>query len=349
MPMLPLPDPAISAPPPQDVYDEITTALRTRRYSARTIEAYIGWTQRYVRFHGLRHPRDLDATHVRRFLSYLAEDRKVSASTQNQAMAALLFVYNEVLSTPMGAPQGIVPAKRSRHVPTVLSKIEVQLVLEQMQGANWLMSSLLYGAGLRVGEVVALRVKDVQLERLELIIRAGKGAKDRRSTLPQQLLLPLRQQIAAVDRLLQRDIAAGHAGVALPDAYARKSPQAAHSLGWQWLFPARRTFVEPRTRLIRRHHVDPSVLQREVQDAARAAKVGPRVTCHTFRHSFATHLLEAGYDIRTVQELLGHSDVSTTMIYTHVLNQGALGVRSPLDSPVFTQDNAIRPRRGPAG
>ncbi len=347
--MLQLPDPDRGAAPAPGILDEIATAMRTKRYSPRTIESYTAWTQRFVRFHGLRHPRALDAPHVKRFLSYLAEDRRVSASTQNQAMAALLFVYNEVLGITMGAPEGIAPAKRSKHVPNVLSVAEVQQVLSGMTGARWLMASLLYGSGLRVGEVVTVRVKDVHLERFELTVRGGKGAKDRRTMIPQSLIAPIRKQMDAVERLMRRDRAAGYAGVALPDAFGRKSPGASYALGWQWLFPASRTYVDRETKRIHRHHADPSMVQREVQEAARAAQIGSRVTCHTFRHSFATHLLESGYDIRTVQELLGHSDVSTTMIYTHVLNKGALGVRSPLDTASFSQDNAVRRSRGKRG
>jgi integron integrase len=305
--------------------------------------------QRFIRFHGQRHPSELDAEHVKRFLSFLAEDRRVSAGTQNQAMSALLFLYRELLGVPMGAPQGIQPAKRSAYVPTVLSRAEVAEVLRHLRGAHWLMASLMYGSGLRVSEVVALRVKDIHLERGELAVRAGKGGRDRRTMIPQALFAPLRQQIGAVASLLVRDRAAGHGGVVLPDAFARKSPSAAYALGWQWLFPARRTYLEVPGRVVRRHHSDPSQLQREVQAAARAAQLGVRVTCHTFRHSFATHLLEGGYDIRTVQELLGHRDVSTTMIYTHVLNKGGLGVRSPLDIPAGLPGEfrgAGRPRAG---
>jgi integron integrase len=330
------------------ILQELASALRTRHYSNRTIEVYSRWVKRYIQFHGLRHPGELDATHMRRFLTYLAEDRRVSASTQNQALAALLFLYREVLGTPMGPPEGILPAKRSHHVPTVLSRAAVQQVLEQLRGAPWLMASLLYGSGLRVAEVAALRVKDVDLERLEITVRAGKGARDRRTMLPATLVPHLQRQIASVRRLLERDKAAGYAGVALPDAMARKSKRAAFDLGWQWLFPASRTYLDGGSRTIRRHHVDPSVLQRAVGAASRAAGIGERVTCHTFRHSFATHLLEAGYDIRTVQELLGHQDVSTTMIYTHVLNRGGLGVRSPLDFGRITasslQENTARRR-----
>jgi integron integrase len=338
MPMLPLPpeDP----PAPRSLIDELRAVLHTKRYSPRTIQSYTQWVMRYVRFHGLRHPSTLDASHVKRFLTYLAEDRRVSASTQNQAMAALLFLYRELLETPMGVPQGVAPAKRSAHVPTVLSRDEVAAVLSHLGGASWLMASLLYGSGLRVSEVVSLRVKDVSFERGELTVRAGKGGRDRRTTLPRQLLPHLKRQVSAVQLLLARDRAAGYAGVVLPDAYGRKAPSAAYALGWQWLFPARRGYVEPTTRALRRHHSDPSLLQRAVQAAGRAAQLRVRVTCHTFRHSFATHLLESGYDIRTVQELLGHRDVSTTMIYTHVLNAGGLGVRSPLDTLAGSQDNA---------
>lgn len=342
--MFPLPqdDP----PRPPSVLEALATALRLKRYSQRTIDVYSSWVQRYVRFHGLRHPSELQASHIKRFLTHLSEDRRVSASTQNQALAALLFLYREVLRQPMGPPEGLSPAKRGRHLPTVLSVAEVQLVLGMLSGVQWLMASLLYGSGLRVGEVVSLRVKDVHLERREIVVRGGKGAKDRRTMIPGQLIVPLRQQIVAVDRLRRRDQSAGHAGVQLPDAFARKSSGAQWALAWQWLFPARRVYVEAETKLVRRHHTDASLVQRAVTDAARAAQIGRRVTCHTFRHSFATHLIEAGYDIRTVQELLGHQDVSTTMIYTHVLNKGALGVRSPLDNAVFSQDNADGARRG---
>lgn len=311
--------------------DEIADVLRTRRYSPRTIEAYAMWTKRFVRFHGLRHPRDLDAKHVRDYLSYLANERRVSASTQNQAMAALLFVYRDVLGIAMGPPQGIEPAKRSMHVPTVLAPEQVNAVLDAMRGTPRLMAALLYGSGLRVSECCRLRVKDLDLVRGEVTVRGGKGARDRRTMLPASLADALESHLGRVKRLHDRDVAAGGGRVPLPDAMAVKSPNAARHLSWQWVFPARRRYVEQGTREMRRHHVDVSVLQRAVSDAARDAGLRQRVTCHTFRHSFATHLLESGYDIRTVQELLGHQDVSTTMIYTHVLNRGGLGVRSPLD------------------
>lgn len=318
--------------PPTRLMDQFRDLLRIRRYSPRTVVAYSAWVRRYVHFHDLRHPRELDAGAIRDFLSHLSRARGgVSASTQNQALAALLFLYREVLGIPMGPPQGIQPAKRSHHVPTVLTPSEVTRVLRAMDGAPRLMASLLYGSGLRLTECCTLRVKDLDLERGEITIRAGKGGRDRRTMLPAALIPELRVHLAKAQRLHDRDLQSGYGTVALPDALERKFPAAAREFAWQWVFPAARRYVEPTTRIVRRHHVDPSLLQRAVTSAARALALNQRVTCHTFRHSFATHLMEAGYDIRTVQELLGHRDVSTTMIYTHVLNRGGLGVRSPLD------------------
>lgn len=340
--------PTVRAP---RLLDQLADVLRTRRYSARTVEVYSQWVRRYVRFHGTRHPRELDAAHVRAFLTHLARHSRVAASTQNQAMAAILFLYREVLGIPMGPPQGVEPAKRSHHIPTVLSIEEVARVLDAIPGVQHLMASLLYGSGLRVAECCSLRVKDLDLTRGEVIVRAGKGGRDRRTMLPAALNPLLKSQLAKVQRLHHRDLRAGHGHVVLPDALERKLPHAAGEFAWQWVFPAARLYVESDTGIIRRHHVHPSVLQRAVTDAVRSTGIGQRVTCHTFRHSFATHLLEAGYDIRTVQELLGHRDVSTTMIYTHVLNRGGLGVESPLDASRITlqrsQDKtgAERPRR----
>ncbi len=302
-----------------------------RRYSPRTIAVYASWVRRYVLFHDRKHPRDLDAAAVRDFLSHLSRARGgVSASTQNQALAALLFLYREVLGIPMGPPQGIHPAKRSHHVPTVLSPSEVTRVLGAMDGVPHLMASLLYGSGLRLSECCTLRVKDIDLSRGEITVRGGKGGRDRRTMLPSALVPALRVHLAKVQRLHDRDLLAGYGAVVLPDALERKFPVAAREFAWQWVFPAARRYMEPETRAVRRHHVDPSLLQRAVSAAARSLALTQRVSCHTFRHSFA-NLMEADYDIRTVQELLGHRDVSTTMIYTHVLNRGGLGVRSPLD------------------
>lgn len=317
---------------PPRLLDQLADLLRTRRYSPRTVEAYTKWVKRFVRHHGLRHPATLDAHHVSAFLSHLALEQGVSAATQNQAMAALLFLYREVLATPMGAPQGIEPAKRPHRMPTVLDQSQVRRVLDELQGVPQLVASLLYGSGLRISEACSLRVKDLDLARGEIHVRAGKGQRDRRTMLPSTLIPALERHLARVKRLHDRDLRAGSGAVVLPDALARKMPAAATDFSWQWAFPAARRYLEPGTRAMRRHHVHQTLIQREVANAARAAGLTQRVSCHTFRHSFATHLLESGYDIRTVQELLGHRDVSTTMIYTHVLNRGGLGVRSPLDA-----------------
>lgn len=310
----------------------LTDRLLARRYSARTIEAYTSWVRRYVRFHGRRHPRSLGEPAVRAFLTHLARDGGVSASTQNQALAALLFLYRHVLDMPMAAPSGTLQAKRPVRLPVVLTRAEAQQVLASLDGVPQLVARLLYGAGLRLLEGCAVRVKDLDLARGELMVRSGKGQKDRRTVLPQSMLAPLTAHLARVRVQHERDVRSGAGFVALPDALRRKlGAGAARSWPWQWVFPARTVYRDVATGEQRRHHVHESVLQRAVPAAARAAGLSKRVTCHTFRHSFATHLLEAGYDIRTVQELLGHRDVRTTMVYTHVLNRGGLGVRSPLD------------------
>jgi integron integrase len=306
--------------------------LLARRYSTRTVEAYASWVRRYVRFHRPQHPRVLGEPAVRAFLTHLARDRGVSASTQNQALAALLFLYRHVLESPIAAPSGVLQAKRPVRLPVVLTRDEARLVLEAMDGVPRLVASVLYGGGLRLLEGCAVRVKDLDLERGELTIRSGKGQKDRRTVLPRALVVPLTQHLERVRTRHARDVQAGAGFVVLPDALRRKlGAGAARSWPWQWVFPARTVYRDVASGERRRHHVHESVLQRAVPAAARAAGLSKRVTCHTFRHSFATHLLESGYDIRTVQELLGHRDVRTTMVYTHVLNRGGLGVRSPLD------------------
>ena len=265
------------------------------------------------------------------FLSHLATDRQVAASTQNQALAALLFLYREVLELSVGWLDGMVRAKRPGRRPTVMSREEVRRVLAAMQGTPRLVAMVLYGSGLRLAEACSLRIKDVDLDRGELVVRRGKGGRDRLTMLPASLVPLLAEQVQRVQALHRRDRAAGRGSVALPDALARKMPSAVFHWRWQWLFPATRFYREEASARLVRHHLHESVIQKAVANAAQAARVAKRVTCHTFRHSFATHLLEAGYDIRTVQELLGHRDVSTTMIYTHVLNKGGRGVRSPLD------------------
>lgn len=311
--------------------DQVRAAIRVRGYSRRTETAYVGWIRRFVRFHGLRHPRELGEADVSRFLTYLAVERKVSASTQNQALSALLFLYRNVLKQELKWLDDVVRARRPARLPVVLSRTEVNAILVHLEGTPLLMASLLYGAGLRVLECARLRVKDVDLDRREIVVRDGKGRKDRVTLLPESLGSPLQEHIERVRRQHQRDLGRGLGSVELPTAIERKYPRAAWEWGWQWTFPATRWYRDPVTGRRRRHHLHESVLQRAVKSAVRAADLTKPATCHTFRHSFATHLLEDGYDIRTIQELLGHRDVSTTMIYTHVLNRGGRGVRSPLD------------------
>ena len=304
-----------------------------RRFSPRTVQAYVRWVVAYVHHHGRRHPAELPPTAVRDFLSYLAHERQVAASTQNQALAALQFLYRDVLDQPLPAIAGITPAKRPHVLPNVLSRGAVAQVLGAMDGTCRLMASLLYGSGLRLMECCALRVKDVDLDRGEIRVRRGKGARDRVTMVPATLVEPLREQLQAVHTEMQRRAARGGGYVALPLVTGAKAAGAVRNRGWHWVFPASRDYWDAEAQQRRTHHVHPTVLQRAVGEAARRAGIAQRVGCHTFRHSFATHLLEAGYDIRTVQELLGHRDVSTTMLYTHVLNRGGLGVRSPLDQP----------------
>jgi len=311
--------------------DSIRARARLRHLSPRTEQAYLGWVRRYVRHFGGRHPRELGDREVAGFLTTLAVDAKVSASTQNQALAALLFLYREVLGIPIAVGEHAVRAKRGRRLPEVMTRSEVAAVIDGLDGVPKLAARLLYGAGLRIEECLALRVKDIGFAERVIVVRGGKGNKDRRTVLPDNVVNDLQPHLALVRRLHERDLAAGHGAVGLPDALLRKFPAAPKEWGWQWVFPARRRYVELGTGIVRRHHLDASVLQRAVRDAVRAAGIAKRVTCHTFRHSFATHLLERGYDIRTVQELLGHTDVRTTMVYTHVLGRGALGVRSPGD------------------
>lgn len=305
--------------------------IRLRHFSIRTEESYLLWMKRYLRFHGMRHPRDLGAAHIEAFLTHLAVDGDVAASTQNQALAALLFLYKEVLGLEVPWLADIVRAKRPRRLPVVLTEAEVRRLLSQMDGQDWLMASLLYGGGLRLMECVRLRVKDVDLEQRTLVVREGKGNKDRVTVLPASLVDPLSRQLERTRDRHAVDLREGVGAVWMPDALARKYPSGARELGWQYVFGADRLSTDPRSGEIRRHHVDEKRLQRAVKRAVQAAGIEKPATPHTLRHSFATHLLERGYDIRTIQELLGHQDVSTTMIYTHVLNRGGRGVVSPLD------------------
>ncbi len=323
-----------SAPAPLEssrLLSRLREAIRLRHYSLRTERAYADWVRRYVRFHGMRHPNQLGQAHVTDFLSFLANERHVSASTQNQALAAILFLYREVLGHELPWLEGVVRAKRPRRLPTVLTRGEIDAVFLHMSGTHALMARLMYGTGLRLMECLRLRVKDVDMKRREVIVRQGKGARDRRTMFPVKLLADMTQHLRRVRIVFDADRARGAAGVELPDAYAVKNPAAATEWGWHWVFPQDHLSADPRSGVIRRHHLYDETFQRALKQAARRAGIAKPVSSHTLRHSFATHLMEAGYDIRTVQELLGHKDVSTTMIYTHVLNRGGRGVVSPLD------------------
>jgi integron integrase len=311
--------------------DQVRDAIRLKHYSIRTEESYVDWIKRYILFHKKRHPKDMGPAEVEAFLTHLAVEGNVAASTQNQALSALLFLYREVLHQELDAPLDSVRAKKPRRLPVVLTPDETRQVIQGMTGVYQLMAKLLYGSGLRLMECVRLRVKDIDFERREIVVRDAKGQHDRVTMLPASLVAPLQEHLQRVKLLHQQDLKDGYGQVYLPYALDRKSPNAAKEWGWQYVFPSERLSTDPRAGLKRRHHVDESNLQRAVKDAVRLARIAKPASCHTFRHSFATHLLESGYDIRTVQELLGHKDVKTTMIYTHVLNRGGLAVRSPLD------------------
>lgn len=313
--------------------DRVRQELRLRHYSARTEAAYVHWIRRFVLFHGKRHPAGLGAPEIVAFLSDLACERRVAAATQNQALNALVFLYREVLQQALPDLEGVVRAQRPRRLPVVLDRDEVRALLAQLEGEHRLVASLLYGAGLRLLEALTLRVKDVDLAAREIRVRRGKGGRDRVVPLPDAVRERLRAQLAHARVVHEADLAAGFGAVALPNALARKYPGAARELGWQWVFPASRRYRDEAAGCERRHHLHETAVQRAVKRAVRAAGIAKPASCHTLRHSFATHLLAAGYDIRTVQELLGHRNVETTMVYTHVLNRGGRGVRSPLDAP----------------
>jgi len=305
-----------------------------RHYSPRTEEVYVQWVRRFIRACGTRHPRELGPGDVTRFLSDLAIDARVSASTQNQALAAIIFLYRDVLEMPIGWLTALVRAKRPVRVPVVLTREEVRTVLGRLKGrgAAALVVALLYGTGMRLLEALRLRAKDLDFAANQITVRGGKGDRDRVTMLPERLKGPLLSHLAAVRAQHECDIAMGAGWVALPGALGVKYPQAGREWGWQWVFPASRTYDDAETGQRRRHHLHETVVQRAFKQALRATRIAKPASCHTLRHSFATHLLESGYDIRTVQELLGHRNVATTMIYTHVLNRGGLGVRSPADT-----------------
>jgi integron integrase len=330
---------------PTGLFAQVRAALELRHKSDRTVEAYGAWVRRFVEFHHQRHPSKMGAHEVEALLSHLASTSKVSSSTQNQALAALLFLYGKVLQQPLAPIGQMAHAQRPKRLPVVMTREEVVALLARLSGTRHLMASLLYGSGLPLQECVELRVKDVDLRARQITVRHGKGMKDRATLLPEAMVDPLRSHLLAVRQQHQADLAAGAGYVALPEALAVKYPNASRQWPWQWLFPATRTYVHEASRERRRHHLQETVLQCAVSLAARAASIDKPVSCHTFRHSFATHLLEAGYDIRTIQKLLGYSDVRTTMIYRHVLSRGPLGVRSPLDTMLGTPHGREAPER----
>ena len=312
--------------------DALRTEIRGRHYSIRTETAYLDWVRRFIAFYGYADPKSIDAAvAVKEYLDYLAVERKVAASTQNQALNALVFFYNHILKRPFGEMETFVRAKRPQRLPEVMTRSEIQALFEQMEGVTALMAGLMYGGGLRLMECVRLRVKDIDFGRHQIMVRDGKGQKDRVTMLPERFVVPLREHLARVRVIYEKDQANGVPGVYIWPALARKYPKAASEWIWQYVFPAKGLSVDPRSGSVRRHHINENLVQKAVKEATTRAGINRKVSCHTLRHSFATHLLEARYDIRTVQELLGHADVSTTMIYTHVLNRPGISVMSPAD------------------
>ena len=318
------------APKPK-LLDRLCEALRVRHYSRRTEQTYCHWVKRFIFFHDKRHPQEMAEPEINAYLTHLAVKERGSASTQNQALSALLFLYRYVLGREIGDLGKVIRARKPQHIPVVMTREEVKAVLANLVGDKWLMASLMYGAGLRLLECLRLRVQDIDFARNEILIRDGKGAKDRITMLPETVKRRLQDHLKMVKALHERDLADGWGRVQMPTALDRKYPSAPKDWRWQWVFPQENRWLNPQTKEQGRHHVDESLVQKAVRAAVSRAGLTKRATCYTFRHSFATHLLEGGYDIRTVQELLGHNDVKTTMIYTHVLNRGPAGVRSPVD------------------
>jgi len=310
--------------------DQLRESLRVRHYARRTEDAYCHWVKRYIFFHEVRHPREMAEPEINAFLTHLAVKGKVSASTQNQALNALIYLYRHVLGAEIGELD-VIRAKRPKRLPVVMTKSEVKSVLDNMDDERWLVASLLYGSGLRLMECLRLRVQEVDFQGSEIIVRNGKGGKDRRTMLPNALINSLQEHLYKVKAVHEKDLADGWGRVSLPGGLERKYPNAPFEWRWQWVFPQKNRWVNAKTKEQGRHHIDETIIQKAVRTAVIRAGLTKHATCHTFRHSFATHLLETGYDIRTVQELLGHNDVKTTMIYTHVLNKGAGGVNSPFD------------------
>lgn len=327
-------------PSPQKpkLLNQVRNVIRTKHYSIRTEQAYTDWIRRYICFHNKQHPEKLGEKHISEFLTYLAVQKKVTSSTQNQALCAIIFLYKNVLDVPIGELENLIRAKKPQKLPVVFTRDETKQILLQLSGVSWLMCQIIYGAGLRIMECVRLRVKDIDFNYRQIVVRNGKGEKDRVTILPNIIVDELKRHLLKVKKTHENDLNAGFGKVYLPYALERKYKNANREWAWQYVFPAARRSIDPRTDLERRHHISETVPQRAAKQAIRNAGVHKAGSCHSFRHSFATHLLEAGYDIRTVQELLGHKDVSTTMIYTHVLNRGGKGVQSPGDS-LFDNDS----------
>ena len=316
---------------PKKLLDQVSEALRTKHYAYRTEQTYVDWIKRYILFHKKRHPKDMGANEIREFIAYLATERKVATSTQNQALSAILFLYRTVLEKEIILPPGLINPSRPKRLPTVLTHTEAMSVISHMRGTPRLMAKLLYGSGLRLMECMRLRVKDIDFENHQIIVRSGKGDDDRLTILPDSVGAEIKHILQDVKALHEKDLREGYGEIFLPNALGVKYKNAGKEWGWQYIFPASQRSIDPLSGVIRRHHLDESVLQKAIRNAAQIAKIDKPVSPHTFRHSFATQLLENGYDIRTIQELLGHKDVKTTMIYTHVLNREPKAVRSPVD------------------
>jgi integron integrase len=312
--------------------EQVSDALRTKHYSYRTEQTYVDWIKRYINFHNKRHPNEMGENEIRAFIAHLASERKVAASTQNQALSALLFLYRIVLQRDMALPPDLSNASRPKRLPTVLTHAEAMKIINHMRGVTRLMTKVLYGSGLRIMECMRLRVKDMDFDNRQIIIRGGKGDNDRVTVLPESLIPELKHILQDVKALHQKDLAEGYGETILPNALNVKYTRASKEWAWQFIFPASQRSLDPLTGVVRRHHLDETVLQKAIREATNIAGIDKQVSPHTFRHSFATHLLQNGYDIRTVQELLGHKDVKTTMIYTHVLQRGGMAVKSPLDT-----------------
>ncbi len=317
--------------PKTKLLQQMREALRARKYSCRTEKTYVMWVRRFIQFHELRHPSEMAEPEINAYLTHLAVNGNVSASTQNQALSALLFLYRHVLNRQIGELGELIRARRPQRLPVVMTRDEARAVLRRLTGEKWIIAALLYGSGLRLMECLRLRVKDVDFTSSQITVRDGKGNQDRVTMLPVSLHVPLREHLKLVRTVHEQDLKDGYGQVYMPYALNRKYPNASAEWRWQWIFPQLRRWRDPQTGRQGRHHMDESIVQRAVKEAVRSAGLTKRASSHTFRHSFATHLLEDGYDIRTIQELLGHKDVKTTMIYTHVLNRGPTGVRSPMD------------------